>query len=275
MKQSSQAVFLILLVFFSIIFFFVKRAPEEVYEPKTQDPITASSVSEDAPAPPYTEESPNGPEIEVNAAFAALYDGKTLYEARGEQSWPLASLTKMMTAVVALENLPANETRDSLIRRMMVISDNTAADTLADMLGADAWVALMNTTAARLNMRHTGFSDPSGLSYLNQSTVGDIYRLASYAFGKHQELFTWSLAPSVDIEGKKYPNINEFAGRAGYLGGKTGFTDEANANLLSVWQTARGPLFVIVLGTKDKTERFTQTEKLRTWLSKRFKLYEY
>ena len=275
MKRSSQALFIASGIFFSGLAVLIANPRETAPKAPETDPVTASSVSQDAPAPPYTGESPDGPAIEANAAYAALYDGTTLYAENESQAWPLASLTKLMTAVVALENLPQSAERDSLIRRMMVISDNTAADTLANTLGTDAWVALMGKTAERLNMKRTGFSDPSGLSYLNQSTVGDIYRLASYAFGKHPEIFAWSLAPSVEMEGKKYPNINEFAGREGYLGGKTGFTDEANANLLSAWQTARGPLFMIVLGTKDKTERFTQTEKLRTWLSQRFKLYEY
>lgn len=275
MKRPLQALFLVSGIFFSSYVALKNTAPA-ASEP-AEDWVAASSIAEDAPAPPISaSETDADPMIAANAVFAALYgENRVLYESNAGNYWPLASLTKIMTAIVALENLPATPERDALIRRMMIISDNAAADTLADTLGMDAWIEIMNAKAAKLGMAHTGFWDASGLSYLNQSTAEDVYRLASYALAKHPELFAWSLVPAIEIGEMIQPNINEFVGRDGYMGGKTGFTDEAHANLLTIWQTTRGPLIMILFGARDKSERFAQTEKLHLWLSQRFRLYAY
>lgn len=213
------------------------------------------------------------PELKINTALAKESLGNTVFfRLRPEERWPLASLTKLMTAVIALENIPYNTERDDLIRRMMVISDNGAAETLADTLGLEQWLALMNAKAKTLAMHGTGFSDASGLSYLNQSTADDVDKLVRYILQKHPEIFEWSRIPSVTVNGKTVPNINEFAGHPDFLGGKTGFTDEASGNLVTIWRTSRGPITIIVLGTPDKSERFIQTEKLFAWLSQRFRL---
>lgn len=215
------------------------------------------------------------PDLKMNAGLAKIVGGDTLYTLQPEGRWAMASLTKLMTGVIALENLPAEESRNERLRRMMVISDNTAAEELADMLGIDEWVRLMNEKASRLKMADTGFADASGLSYLNQSTAYDMEKLVSYIMDRHPELLAMSKESSVVIGKTAYPNINEFAGRPDWIGGKTGFTDEANGNLVSLFATDRGPLMLIVLGAGGKTERFAETEKLLSWLQRHFKLYGY
>ncbi len=278
MKRSLQAFFLVAAVFFSAYAVNMKK-PVATRAKPLHDPVAASSVGENGAVSPY---AGNGddiegevplPELKINAALAKESLGSTVFfRLRPEERWPLASLTKLMTAVIALENIPYGAERDDLIRRMMVISDNGAAEALADTLGLDQWLALMNAKAKSLNMYGTGFSDASGLSYLNQSTADDVDKLARYILQKHPEIFEWSRAPSVTVGGTAMPNINEFAGRPDFLGGKTGFTDEASGNLITIWRTAHGPVTIIVLGTPDKSERFIQTEKLFAWLSQRFKL---
>ena len=278
MKPSLQAFFLVAAVFFSIYATGKKPLRETRAEP-LNDPVSASSVSEGGMGKPY---AGNGdglpgeaplPELKINTALAKESLGNAVFfRLRPEERWPLASLTKLMTAVIALENVPYGTERDSLIRRMMVISDNGAAEALADTLGIGQWVALMNAKAARLTMYGTGFSDASGLSYLNQSTADDVDKLVRYILQKHPEIFEWSREPSVTVDGTAMPNINEFASNPDFLGGKTGFTDEASGNLVTIWRTAHGPVTIIVLGTPDKSERFIQTEKLFSWLLRRFRL---
>jgi len=215
------------------------------------------------------------PDLKMNAGLAKIIGGDTLYTLQPGGRWPMASLTKLMTGTITLENIPAGNARDERLRRMMVISDNAAAEELADTLGHDEWIRIMNEKAARLKMTDTGFADASGLSYLNQSTAYDIEKLVSYIVERHPELLAMSKAPSVMIGTTAYANINEFAARPDFIGGKTGFTDEANGNLVSVFETDQGPLMLIVLGAGGKTERFKETEKLLSWLQRHFKLYGY
>lgn len=197
---------------------------------------------------------------------------RVLYELNVGQHWPLASLTKLMNAVVALENIPQSATRDSLVKRMMVISDNEAADALAETLGTEQYIALMNAKAQALNMRQTGFSDASGLSYLNQSTAGDIDKLVTYILIRHPEILAFSRAKTVRIGTAERANINKFAGRADFVGGKTGWTDEANGNLVTVFSSQSGPITVITLGSPTREDRFIETNILFEWATRHFKL---
>ncbi len=274
MKPYPQAIVALAVVFFSLRALRNEPTPEPA--PKSSaEYVTGSSVVADA-MPVKTEVHDAAdpmPELMMNAALVKDATGGIIYyRLNADERWPLASLTKLMTATVALENLPEDDMRDELIKRMMVISDNSAANALAAILGTEQWVALMTKTAARLGMASTGFADPSGLSYLNQSTADDISRLISYILQRHPEIFAWSRAKSVTVDGKILSNINEFAGRPDFLGGKTGFTDEASGNLVTLFRTSQGPVAMIVLGAPDKSERFIQTDKLSAWLSRRFKL---
>jgi D-alanyl-D-alanine carboxypeptidase len=197
---------------------------------------------------------------------------RIFYEMNADQRWPLASLTKLMNAVIALEHLPSSEERDNLIRRMMIISDNSAADALAEQLGMTQYINLMNAKAESLNMRQTGFSDASGLSYLNQSTVRDIDKLVTYIMVRHPEIFAWSREKTTRIGAIERANINEFVNRPDFLGGKTGFTDEANGNLVTVFQTVSGPVAIITLGSPTREDRFRETDILFSWATRHFKL---
>ncbi len=278
MKHYPQALFVLVVIFFSTIAIRQESSHPTPRILMTKYITDSSVLAETATLAPYhqefftTNEEPS-PKLKINAALVKDAIGsQVFYRLNADERWPLASLTKLMTATVALENLPTSEERDTLIKRMMVISNNAAADALANMLGFDQWIALMNTTATRLGMTATGFTDAQGVSYLNQSTAGDIGKLVAYILQRHPNIFAWSTAKSITIDDTIYVNINEFVQRPDFLGGKTGFTDEANGNLVTIFKTARGPIVFIVLGTPDKLERFIQTEKLFTWLSRHFKL---
>jgi serine-type D-Ala-D-Ala endopeptidase (penicillin-binding protein 7) len=216
-------------------------------------------------------DAPHGLTIR-SALVKTSLGNRIFYELNTEQHWPLASLTKLMNAVVALENIPQSGTRDNLLQRMMVISDNEAANALAETLGTEQYIALMNAKAQTLNMRQTGFSDPSGLSYLNQSTAGDIDKLVTYILIRHPEIFAWSKAKTIRIGNIDRANINEFAGRPDFVGGKTGFTDEASGNLVTVFSSRTGPVTIIVLGAGAREDRFIETNILFEWATQHFKL---
>lgn len=217
-------------------------------------------------------EETNNLNIKTHSALAKeTGNGKIFYEFNPEQRWPLASLTKLMTAVVALENIPQSAERNNLIRRMMITSDNEAAQKLAQFLGEEKFVSEMNDKARDLKMDQTGFFDTTGLSFLNQSTVRDLDRLVTYITEDQSQIFQWSRELSAVIDGQTYFNINRFAGDPDSLGGKTGWTDDAGGNLVSLFSGDQRPLVIIVLGTPTKGERFTKTEDLKKWIFQSFK----
>src|SRR3989338_6398250 len=86
---------------------------------------------------------------------------------------PIASLSKLMTAVVALES---GDYDQGALRRMLIISDNQAADKLVG-----SKIALLNLKAKNLGMNNTYFEDASGLSPNNRSTVSDLLKLVNYS----------------------------------------------------------------------------------------------
>ena len=229
---------------------------------------TSVTISPAANFPDQT----NNLNIETHSAIAKeIGNGKIFYEFNPEQRWPLASLTKLMAVVAATENIPQSAERDNLIKKMMVVSDNEAAERLAQMLSPEKFVKIMNDKAARLKMEQTSFFDATGLSFLNQSTVKDLDRLVTYISKNHPQIFQWSRESSVMIDGLIYNNINQFAGQPDFLGGKTGWTEDANGNLISLFSGNGKPLVIIVLGASTKNERFAQTEHLKKWTSQSFR----
>jgi D-alanyl-D-alanine carboxypeptidase len=203
------------------------------------------------------------------------------------QRWPLASITKLMTAVLALEEIGqekeavVSETAvategeagkletgqlykiEDLIKIMLVTSSNDAAVALAEfyVFGQKNFVKMMNKKAVDLGMTQTVFFDPVGLSSLNQSTASDIRKLIKYIDKTHTEIFAYSRETNFG----ELKNINPFAGQADFLGGKTGYLDEAKENLVSLFSVNEQRILVILLGADD---RFNQTRELLSYLFK-------
>ncbi|MEK7192270.1 MAG: serine hydrolase [Patescibacteria group bacterium] len=227
------------------------------------------------------------PEIKASAAIAKeLFSPTVFFELNTDQEWPIASLTKLMTAVVALEkigggqpitisetavategvsgNFNIGETYavNDLVSALMGVSSNDAAAALAEFYFDSKQKDLANEMerkAKRLGMGNTRLTDSTGLSPLNQSTIGDLEKLVKYIFKQHPEIFAASRQKEVRIGNRLVMNINKFADRPDFLGGKTGYTDEANGNLISIFNYNEKPILIIVLGSDD---RFRETEKL-------------
>ena len=197
------------------------------------------------------------------------------------QRWPLASITKLMTAVLAIEEigkeketvvsenaiaaegdsgkLKAGELRkvEDLIKIMILTSSNDAAAALAEFyaFGLPDFVELMNKKAADLGMSQTVFFDPTGLSPINQSTANDIRKLMKYIALNHPEILDYSREKVFG----NLQNINIFAGQSDFLGGKTGYLEEAKENLVSLFSANNRRIIIIVLGSEN---RFEQTWEL-------------
>ena len=127
---------------------------------------------------------------------------------------PIASITKLMTAIVVLESgLPLDEkisykgnffskqqfTREELLNLLLVKSDNKAADALAESNHGKAWFMYqMNRKAELLGMKDTHFNDPSGLNSGNTSTAKDLVILLTYAY-THDKIREITSATSYDL----------------------------------------------------------------------------
>jgi D-alanyl-D-alanine endopeptidase (penicillin-binding protein 7) len=161
-----------------------------------------------------------------------------------------------------------------LLELMLLPSNNQAAEVVAGHYGRVEFVRLMNAKAAEWGMNQTHYAEPTGLSVSNQSTASDLARMMSRVYALYPAILQISRGRKATIteinSGKKteISSINNFAGRADFLGGKTGFTDEAQGNLISLFSYQNRPLAIIVMGTDD---RFGDTEKLLSWFKENFK----
>ena len=235
----------------------------------------------------------NKPGITAKAAIVTdLVSGFNLYELNLNQSWPIASITKLVSAVVAREKIgntkivPIDDTAVltegvagglysgeaysslDLIRVMLLVSSNDAAYALANDFGFGNFVGEMNKKAREIGMQSTSFSEPTGLNLVNQSTVNDLVLLAKYALTKHREIFKITKKQEYRIRDLKFSrehsilNINSLQSNPEFIGGKTGFIEESGGNLLSVFNLQRSDYLIIVLGSED---RFGDTLKLWDW----------
>ena len=227
-------------------------------------------------------------DITATAAGAFGYGGKEVFGWETGKRWPIASITKLMTAVVVSEKMQATDVieitsemlvadRNSgfvkgqkykvsdLVKAMLMISSNDAAYALSIYYGQANFISAMNQKASDLRMNDTHYIDSAGLSVQNQSTVNDLVILAGYIRGYHPDIFKSTRKTKDTItevkSGKRrtLTNINEFAGQAYFIGGKTGTAPEAGENLLSVFNIAGETKIIIVLGDEN---RYVETQKI-------------
>lgn len=217
-----------------------------------------------------------------------LDTGQVLVSRKSTETWPLASLTKLMTAVVALRDiapdepvtivpvpggnpsrpvLPAGETfaMKDVLNVMLVASANEAAESLAAHIGRERFLAEMNETAQEWGLTRTSYVDASGLAAGNRSTAREILTIAQRVQAANPEVFQATRRASVTVyaqgTGVAYTAYatHELVRDPGFLGGKTGYTDEARGNLLSLFQVGPRTEALIVLGSDD---RFGDTRRL-------------
>lgn len=197
---------------------------------------------------------------------------------------PLASITKIMTAMVALDTDPDLDrkirldnkvgsyiprqyySRRDLLKALLVKSDNAAAETLAldHPGGRAAFMAAMNAKARSIGMRHTHFDDPSGLSKLNVSTARDIQRMVltslryefiTQASSQKQvavETYHKARVRTIELWNTNSRLLFEFDN---VLVSKTGFTRPAGWCVAMVVDSGAETFVVVVLGSRDKYQR--------------------
>jgi D-alanyl-D-alanine endopeptidase (penicillin-binding protein 7) len=269
----------------------------------------AARALADARTPHFRVDSDGNVVPDVRAAAAIIYDpssGKVLWEENSQDERSIASITKVMTAVVFLESATdldqeivvtrADTLRASttflrtndrvrpadLLRLLLLPSDNAAARVLARVspLGYDAFIARMNQKAQDLGLDHTFYADPSGLSADDVSSAYDMARLISYA-AEDDRIGPLMRTPEYSFRtgaGRlitvKSTNQILRAGDVDVRGGKTGFIQKAGYCLATLLKLPEGgpSVAVVVLGATSNLARFWEARHLLAWLSERTQL---
>jgi D-alanyl-D-alanine carboxypeptidase len=213
--------------------------------------------------------------------------------------WPTASLTKLMTATLVLDQLSASTTItitpqmfaidpsehtlvigdtytvEDLLHVMLMPSSNVAAQAMADYIGQAQFMNEMNARAQQWGMTDTYFADPSGISAANESSANDLLTLAQHIYNNYPDILALTNTPVTTItelnSGKRITvrSINQFAGTPGFIGGKTGNTPQAGGNLLSIFNYEGDPVFITVLGAPALP--FEDTSALYAWYKNDYK----
>jgi len=244
---------------------------------------------------------------DVRAEAAIIYNpttGEVLWEDHAQDQRSIASITKVMTALVFLESgAPLDApmtvvrtdvarasttylrsgyklTAGDLLNLLLVGSDNAAARALARIspYGAEGFIDKMNEKAAELGLVNTRYADPSGLLATNVSSAYDQARLIAHAsaderVGGIMRKQTYSTKSGKQTITARSTNQIVRNGDIDVVGGKTGFINRAGyclATLLRLPSTGE-QVAVVVLGAKSNASRFWETRHLFNWMSARTK----
>ena len=244
--------------------------------------------------------------LSLQSSVAIVMDdreGVMLYGRNVDHPRPIASLTKLMTALVILDSgLSLDEqikitrddrdrlrgtrsrlgfnavfTRYDLLRAALGASDNRAAAALARTFpgGQEAMVQAMNAKAQELGMTQTRYADSSGLDNRNVSTARDLTRLVAEA-NKRQMLHALTTTASFRITDRasgrelSYHNTNRLLRKEAWdiALSKTGYTSAAGNCLLMQTTIANRPLTIVLLDSWGKYSRYGDANRIHQWLQK-------
>jgi D-alanyl-D-alanine endopeptidase (penicillin-binding protein 7) len=254
--------------------------------------------------PRYKVDASGGLVPDVRAAAAIIYDPETneiLWEENAQTQRSIASITKVMTATVFLENDPdltqpvtiarsdvfqastthlhANDkvTTDDLLHLLLIASDNAAARALARVSpeGSDGFIRRMNEKASELGLETTHYADPSGLLSDNVSSAYDMARLIAHASQDERISSIMRTNEYTVYSGGKRPitfrSTNHLlrGGDVEVRAGKTGFISKAGYCLATVLRLPQSThdVAVVVFGARSNAGRFMESRNLFNWAS--------
>lgn len=241
---------------------------------------------------------------DVRAAAAIIYNPETnevLWEENSQSQRSIASITKVMTATVFLENNPdltqqvtiarsdvfqastthlhaADKlTTDDLLHLLLIASDNAAARALARVSpqGSEGFIRRMNEKSAELGLATTHYADPSGLLSENVSSAYDMARLITHASQDERISSIMRTNEYTVYSGGKraitFHSTNHLLrnGEIDVRAGKTGFISKAGyclATVLRLPQTGQN-VAVVVFGARSNAGRFMESRNLFNWVS--------
>ncbi|GAB4467679.1 MAG: D-alanyl-D-alanine endopeptidase [Burkholderiaceae bacterium] len=240
--------------------------------------------------------------LDLRSSVALVVDQDTdevLFEKNPDAVLPIASITKLMTAIVTLDaELPLDEqlvvtrydrtidrvrsrltpgvklTRAQALQLALMASENHAAQLLARTYpgGVPAFVEAMNAKAQMLGMHDSHFADPTGLSPENRSSPGDLVRLVKAAY-EHPEIREYSTSVELSLPvGRRvvrYANTNRLTSRPEWDIGvqKTGYISAAGRCLVMQAVIEGKRVVMVLLDSVGKYSRIGDAQRLRQWIA--------
>ena len=237
-----------------------------------------------------------------SAMIVDLNTNQVIYASHPDLVRPIASITKLMTAMVVLDaHLPLDEklkvdishtpemkgiysrvrlnseiSRKNMLLLALMSSENRAAHSLARTYpgGTSAFVAAMNRKARSLGMNHTVFYDPTGLNKDNTSTAADLALMvqAAYRYPQIRQFTTSTDHDIISASGRQlhYKNSNALV-REGVWDiqlSKTGYIKEAGRCLVMVAEVQSKPMVMVFLDAGATSGRISDARNIKTWLER-------
>lgn len=256
----------------------------------------------DAQEPRYKLDNAGDLVPDVRAEAAIVYNpetGQTIFSENADKLRSMASITKVMTAAVFLEDNPDMD-REVVVERsdvraastthiragyrlrvrdllnlLLIASDNAAARALARIstFGAQGFIDRMNTKAIELGLTSTSYADPAGLLASNVSSALDLAKLITHV-STDERIASIMRKPTYSFQtGRQTVEVHStnqlvMRGDVDVQAGKTGFTSSAGYCLATLLKLPQGsPVAVVVLGARSNAGRFWETRHLFNWLS--------
>ncbi|OGZ72587.1 MAG: hypothetical protein A2908_03540 [Candidatus Staskawiczbacteria bacterium RIFCSPLOWO2_01_FULL_38_12b] len=228
-----------------------------------------------------------------------ISDNSVIAQKNSNQAYPIASITKLMNAVVTLENINMDDTitlnpqmlkpegyspslflhltvsAKNLLQASLIQSTNDASEALSYFVGNTKFVDLMNQKAKDIGMQNTYFYDAYGLSPHNRSTALDLSKLLAYIYNHHSEILTITKENDFwlpDETGKllKFQNVNNLYAYPEFIGAKSGYIPKSKQTLASVANINGKPIAIVLLRSAN---RKTEALNIVDWL-KNIHIYE-
>jgi len=254
-----------------------------------------------APEPMTTLDAAKLKLASANALVFDTHAGQTIYSKGADAVTPIASVTKLMTAMVILDGAqPMDEmlsvdigdidllkgshsrlrlgselSRHDMLRLALMASENRAASSLARHYpgGTQAFVAAMNEKARSLGMTRTYFNDPTGLSSENVATAHDLARMVQAA-AEYPLIREFTTTPSHYVEVQPtgqligFNNTNSLvkSGTWDIQVSKTGFIREAGKCLVMLATIASRPVVIVLLDSYGRLTRIGDANRVKHWL---------
>ena len=242
------------------------------------------------------------PRLTADSALVAdLNTGEVLLNKKAGVIKPIASLTKLMSAVVASEviyleseaKISKNMMRDNvqsyplrvgsyykvfdLLYPFIQQSSNGAGRAIAAVFGEERFVKQMNKKADSLGMDKTNFVDPNGIGRENTSTLKNVFRLAKYILEKRQFLYDISKGEDYYVFGPTsfghIETYNEFHNNPRLVGAKNGQSESAGKTYASVWKFKVNDqprhIFIGILGSENRQK---DVREILSWLENNFEV---
>lgn len=285
-----------LLTFFTLLFLPGQNIYEQPLAAGFKSKTVELPFSVPTPAPYPVNDTGYSPEglTAQSVLVVDLPSGVFLYQKNPEMKLSPASITKIMTALVALEHYDLDQvltvkrvetsgrvmglvsgekiTMENLLYGALVHSANDAAFVLAENFpgGEEAFVKQMNEEAKKLGLNNTLFQNPIGFeSPSNYSTAFDLFRLTVHAL-KNKTFTKIVGTPSITVHDHEFKyfhylqNVNELLGKIwGVAGIKTGFTEDAGQCLVNLTKRNGREILTVILKSED---RFGETQKILDWV---------